>query len=133
MPACAPPTRRVRPNSCMSNKAASLTGALLSGKDAHARPHGAPETAPHVVSESSDALRQVTLALDPTRHRRLRLAAAHLDQTEDALMVAALDHYLDRVVSVLLDGRCACLEEGRSCGQGCPAASFSGTKSERAQ
>ena len=48
-------------------------------------------------------------------------------------MVAALDHYLDRVVSVLLDGRCACLEEGRTSGQACPAATFSAAKSERAQ
>ena len=96
------------------------------------RPHGAP-AAQHAADESGDPLRHITLPLDPTRHRRLRLAAAHLDQTEDALMIAALDHYLDRVVSVLLDGRCACLEEGRTHGQGCPAATFAGTKSARAQ
>ncbi|HJT07238.1 MAG TPA: hypothetical protein VJ747_09945 [Stellaceae bacterium] len=113
----------------MSNKAASLTGALLASKDAPVRPPAAT-AAPH--PESSDAPRQVTLPLDPTRHRRLRLAAAHLDQTEDALMVAALDHYLDRVVSVLLDGRCACLEEGRT-SQACPAATFSSARAERAQ
>ena len=118
----------------MSNKAASLTGALLSGKDGTARPHGAPDTAAaHAAAESSDAMRHVALPLDPVRHRRLRLAAAHLDQTEDALMLAALDHYLDRVVSPLLDGRCACLEEGRTTGQGCVAAAFSSAKSERAQ
>jgi hypothetical protein len=116
----------------MSNKAASLTGALLAGKDAPTRAHGAT-AAPQAAGESSDATRQVTLPLDPLRHRRLRLAAAHLDQTEDALMVAALDHYLDRVVSVLLDGRCACLEEGRTSGQACPAATLSGARPERAQ
>jgi hypothetical protein len=116
----------------MSNKAASLTGALLSSKDAHAHPPRAPE-APAATAESSDAPRQVTLPLDAIRHRRLRLAAAHLDQTEDALMIAALDHYLDRVVSVLLDGRCACLEEGRTNGESCPAATFSSARSERAQ
>lgn len=115
----------------MSNKAASLTGALLASKEAPARPPGT--TAPQGAGDSSEATRQVTLALDATRHRRLRLAAAHLDQTEDAVMAAALDHYLDRVVSVLLDGRCACLEEGRSSGPACPAATFSGAKSERAQ
>ena len=115
----------------MSNKAASLTGALLTSKEAALRPPGAA-SAPH-AGESSDAPRQVALTLDPTRHRRLRLAAAHLDQTEDALMVAALDHYLDRVVSVLLDGRCACLEDGRTSAQACPAATFSSARSERAQ
>jgi len=116
----------------MSNKAASLTGALLASKETPARPPGAT-SAPHAAGETGDAPWQVTLPLDPARHRRLRLAAAHLDQTEDALMVAALDHYLDRVVSVLLDGRCACLEEGRTSGQACPAATFSAAKSERAQ
>jgi hypothetical protein len=116
----------------MSNKAASLTAALLASKEAPLRPPAAT-AAPHPVGESSDAPRQVTLPLDPTRHRRLRLAAAHLDQTEDALMVAALDHYLDRVVSVLLDGRCACLEHGRTSPQVCPAGTFSSARSERVQ
>src|SRR5258707_1034551 len=87
-----------------------------------------------ITSEAVMALSQHgSLPLDPARHRRLRLAAAHLDQTEEALMLAALDHYLDRVVSPLLDGRCACLEEGRTSGQGCVAATFSSAKSERAQ
>jgi hypothetical protein len=118
----------------MSNKAASLTGALLSGKEGTARAPDAPgPAAPTAAIEGGDALRHVSLALDATRHRRLRLAAAHLDQTEDALMIAALDHYLDRVVSALLDGRCACLEEGRTTGPGCAAATFARAKSERAQ
>lgn len=118
----------------MSNKAASLTGALLSGKDATAQSQIAQATgSPLAAAEGSDALRQVALPLDAARHRRLRLAAAHLDQTENAVIVAALDHYLDRVVSPLLDGRCACLEEGRTSGQGCLAAAFSSAKSERAQ
>jgi hypothetical protein len=117
----------------MSNKAASLTGALLSGKDGAARAPSPDAPAAPPAAEGGDILRQVSLALDPTRHRRLRLAAAHLDQTEDALMIAALDHYLDRVVSALLDGRCACLEEGRATGPGCAAATFASAKSERPQ
>ncbi|HEX9488714.1 MAG TPA: hypothetical protein VF930_00430 [Stellaceae bacterium] len=126
----------------MSNKAASLTGALLSGKDSGARaptpspmrgPQGQGPAGPAAAAEGGDALRQFSLPLDPARHRRLRLAAAHLDQTEEALMLAALDHYLDSVVSALLDGRCACLEEGRATGQGCVAATFASAKSERPQ
>jgi len=114
----------------MSNKAASLTGALLSSKDGGHAP--APvESARHAPEPAADS-RTVTLPLDPARHRRLRLAAAHLDQPESMLMLAALDHYLDSVVSPLLDGRCACLAEGRTSGQGCVAATFAGVKSERA-
>jgi len=124
----------------MSNKAASLSGALLSGKDgtAHApstprvqRPQG--PAVPPAAAEGGDTLRQLSLRLDPARHRRLRLAAAHLDRTEEALMLAALDHYLGNVVSPLLEGRCACLEEGRTTGQGCVAATLASAKSERAQ
>jgi hypothetical protein len=110
----------------MSKKAASLTGALLAGKQAGAPPPAAPPT-------QAVALRHVALPLDAARHRRLRLAAAHLDQTEEALMVAALDHYLDRIVAALLDGRCACLEEGRGSAEGCIAANLASAKPERAQ
>jgi hypothetical protein len=116
----------------MSNKAASLTGSLLASKEVPVRAPDATAS-PNTAGAGGDAARQVTLPLDPSRHRRLRLAAAHLDQTEDALIVAALDHFLDRVISVLLDGRCACLEEGRTSGQACPAATFSSARSERTQ
>jgi len=116
----------------MSNKAASLTGSLLAIKEVPVRVPDATAS-PHTAGAGSHAARQITLPLDLSRHRRVRLAAAHLDQTEVALIVAALDHYLDRVVKVLLDGRCACLEEGRTSGQACPAAIFSGARSERAQ
>ena len=53
------------------------------------------------------------LRLDETRHRRLRLAAAHLRQSGHKLVLAALDHYLDRVVPGQLGRPCPCLEEGR--------------------
>ena len=124
----------------MSNKAASLTGALLSSKDGGARTplpaqgrQGQGTAAAVAAAEGGDSLRQLFLPLDPARHRRLRLAAAHLDQTEEVLMLAALDHYLDSMVSALLDGRCACLEEGRTTAQGCVAATFASAKSERPQ
>jgi hypothetical protein len=113
----------------MSNKAASLSGALLSGHTTTPLPSAQQPATPR----GADAVLPFSLPLDAVRHRRLRLAAAHLDQTEDALMLAALDHYLDRVVSPLLNGRCACLEEGRTSGQGCVAATFASIKSERPQ
>ncbi len=81
----------------MSNKAASLTGALLSGKDGAAHtlstsrvPSPQGPAAPPAAAEGGDALRQFSLPLD-------------------------------------------CLEEGRTSGQGCVAATFSSAKSERAQ
>ena len=60
----------------MSNKAASLTGALLSGKDTAAAAPG-PATPP--AAEGGDPFRQFSLPLDAARRRRLRLAAAMID------------------------------------------------------
>jgi hypothetical protein len=103
-----------------SPKVASLTSTLLAVKgDANA--HGftprhaplpqraaAPRSSRSPAKQEGEA--ELTLRLDATQLRRLRLAAAHLDHTEHGFLIAALEHYIDHVVSPLLDGRCACLE-----------------------
>jgi len=55
---------------------------------------------------------RVALRLDEPRHRRLRLAAAHMHKSVQAVMIAALDHYLQRIVANALDEPCPCLEHG---------------------
>ena len=100
---------------------ASLTEALLVAKGAaepsrftRARGGGigvARRTRP------TDGRARLALRLDDARHRRLRLATAHLRQSGQALLLAALDHYLDHVVPTLIDGRCHCL----ACGEAPPA------------
>jgi hypothetical protein len=47
--------------------------------------------------------RRLTLRLDPERHMRLKLAAAHLDISLQEMLIAALDAHLAR------EAPCACL------------------------
>lgn len=67
---------------------------------------------PVLPSRRVDVRTRVSLRLDDRRHRRLRLAAAHLRQSAQAVLLAALDHYLDHVVPAAIEGGCRCLEAG---------------------
>ncbi len=121
-------------------KAASLTAALLVAKGAAAPSAGGRgsgrgatlEFRPKPVREPSDGngedgMIRVTLRLPTARHLRLRLAAAHLGRNNQALMLAAIDHYIDNVLPLLIAGRCACLEQGRAVEGGCAALGFGRT------
>jgi hypothetical protein len=76
---------------------------------------------------------QISLDLDPTQLRRMRLAAAHLDQTEQAFLITALEYYIDHVVSPLLDGQCGCLEAEHKPRQDSHAIPFARQKSDLPQ
>jgi hypothetical protein len=94
--------------------AAALTDALLvvKGQAAPSRPVPLyPQRQRRAGRE--DARLRVPLRLDEARHRKLRIAAAHFRKSAQAVMMAALDHYLDRIVPSVLDERCECL-----CGHG---------------
>ncbi len=62
---------------------------------------------------ATDVRARVSLRLDEPHHRRLRLAAAHLHKSAQAVLQAALDHYLDHIVPTVIDGRCLCLGRRR--------------------
>ena len=51
---------------------------------------------------------KLSLRLDPERHLRLKLAAAHLRRSSQAIMLDALDAYLSTVTTAM-DGNCHCL------------------------
>ena len=119
---------------------ASLTSTLLVSKGSanasgftplHAAP--SPQRARPAPRPAKDEAQPLTLRLEPAQLRRLRLAAAHLDQSEQAFLIAALEHYIDHVVSPLLDGQCGCLETERKPRQGAPAISFARQKSDLPQ
>ena len=128
--------------SSSSTKVASLTSTLLVAKGnanvsgftalhaAAVPPRGGARPAPRPAKEEAQLL---SLRLDATQLRRLRLAAAHLDQTEQAFLVTALEHYIDHVVSPLLDGHCGCLETERKPRQGATANPFARQKSDLPQ
>lgn len=53
-----------------------------------------------------------TLRLDPERHLRLRLSAAHQHRSAQALMIEALDTYLQQCTPLFTKGNCVCREGG---------------------
>ena len=94
-------------------EAASLTDALLAAKGSAAPSRNGtshPALAGVRRIRREDGRSRVPLRLDEMRHRRLRLAGAHLHLSAQALLLAALDHYLDRVVPGKLAEGCPCLE-----------------------
>jgi len=118
-------------------KAASLTAALLVAKG-DATPSGrkserggtieflpkVKRSGPRRGGGGDDGMTHVSLRMPTARHLRLRLAAAHLGRSNQALMRAAIDHYIDTVLPPLLAGRCACVEQGRAPEDGCAALGF---------
>jgi hypothetical protein len=135
--------------SSSSPKVASLTSTLLVAKGganangftprhpAPGRSGVTPRAPAHATAAAKDAKEEgqteVSLRLDAAQLRRLRLAAAHLDQTEHSFLVAALEHYIDHVVSPLLDGHCSCLETDQKPRQVPPAIAFARQKSDLPQ
>lgn len=68
------------------------------------------------MAEALDALpadgklAKVSLRLDPARHLKLRLAAAHQRRSGQQILLAALDAYVEAIVPAVMDGDCACLK-----------------------
>jgi hypothetical protein len=69
---------------------------------------------------AGDGRVRVAFRLDEPRHRRLRLAAAHLRKSAQAVIQAAIDHYLERIVANSLREPCPCLERAQSAAAGKP-------------
>jgi predicted DNA-binding protein len=78
-----------------------------------------------------DGMTRLSLRMPTARHLRLRLAAAHLGRSNQGLILAAVDHYLDTVLPLLMAGRCACVEQGRDPVGGCAALGFGRAAPER--
>jgi hypothetical protein len=74
-----------------------------------------PPPAEAVPARSAEAPHKIAMRLSEAQHLRLRVAAAQMQVTRQALLAAALDHYL---TSVCASGRpdCACLRGEGGCG-----------------
>jgi hypothetical protein len=117
-------------------KRAALTAGLLVAKggaspsgESHAPEGGTVAFLPKDRQARSggggeDGMTRVSLRMPTARHLRLRLAAAHLGRSNHALMLAAIDHYIDTVLPLVVSGRCACLEQGRAPAGDCAALGF---------
>ena len=116
-------------------KAASLTASLLAAKgtavpsteraplDIGSNVERLPDPKPG-RAKTDDGMVRVGLRMNAVRHQRLRLGAAHLGRSNQALMLAAIDHYIDNVLPLLMAGHCACLEQGRMPAGQCAALGF---------
>jgi hypothetical protein len=61
------------------------------------------------ASPTNEDRARVTLRLDEARHFRLKLASAHMQQSLQEILNAALDHYLDQVGPEILRDGCVCI------------------------
>ena len=118
-----------------ANGPASLTSALLVRKGAAvpagyaalksaARAAHAVRPAEGTVPSAATPLRRrrserlpdprvrISLRLDADRYLRLKLAAAHLHENLQEVLIAALDSHLERMAPTVKNGNCACLEGG---------------------
>ena len=123
-------------------KAAELKGSLLVRKgtaapvavalpqrghpsnDAGASPAAAPAQRPGALRRDRLGRVRHSLRLDAQRHLRLKLLAAHTQQSLQDIILAALDDHLDRHGMGILDGNCACLKKGElsdECSEPCTA------------
>ena len=64
--------------------------------------------------DGSEPTVKIALKLSEAQHFRMRVAAAQLQVTRQALMSAALDHYLATVCAAGLP-ECKCLGPGKGC------------------
>lgn len=86
--------------------AAVLTAGLLAAKG-EAIPLRVSSRAPRTAAPNPRA--RVSVRLDEAQHLRLRLAAAHERKTVHAVLLEAIEQYLDRIVPGSVDPSCACL------------------------
>lgn len=100
---------------------APIEGSESRARPAPAGPAPAPGTGPTALPGDPPAgdprsRARVSLRLDDARHRRLRLAAIHLDASLQQVLTAALDHYLAQVTP-----DCPCMDShgAASDGQAC--------------
>lgn len=109
---------------------ASVTGLLLARKGEAGpssdrladsarwqKPSPPPALVVKAATPVNDAKLDVKIALRLTdaQHFRMRVAAAQMQVTRQALLSAALDHYLATVCAASVPG-CHCLTSGQGCG-----------------
>lgn len=78
------------------------------------RPSAPPPAQPATVSDKSEPMMKIALKLSQGQHFRMRVAAAQLQVSRQALVSAALDHYLTTVCAAGLP-ECKCLGSGKGC------------------
>ena len=112
-------------------KIASLTSALLVAK-APSAPTATSLGAkieflhksryPRVAGDQS--VTRVSLRMNKARHASLKAAAAHLGKSNNALLLEAIDHYIDNVVPLLMVDPKPAIAPDRAPGRTCAVLDF---------
>jgi hypothetical protein len=112
-------------------KIASLTSALLVVKEFAAPTatslvanvqflHKSPR---HRLAGDEGVIR-VSLRMNTARHMRLKLAAAQLGSSNHALLLQAIDHYLDNVLPMVMLDPNPAIAQARAPGETCAVLDF---------
>lgn len=92
------------------------------GERAERFPPGETARAPRVGqwrnARGSDDRVRVTLRVSRQRHLQLRLAAAHLDKSQQQILSEALDRYLADMAPSLVGHECPCLQRALAGSEG---------------
>lgn len=79
------------------------------------KPEGKPQPERTVRTRRRGPRTRVSFRIDPERHLKLRLLAAHLRRRVQEVLIAAIDLHLDEAAELIGSGRCTCLDKGRGC------------------
>ena len=92
----------------------ALAAAARAGRTRPLDPAGVASPKRRRSERLPDLRTRISLRLDPERHLKLKLSAAHLHRNLQDVLIAALDSYLDQIGPTVKEGTCACLETGCS-------------------
>jgi predicted DNA-binding protein len=121
-------------------KVASLTSSLLvvKGNEApEAMSRSANNQFLHKAARprlrGEDGVARVTLRMSAARHLRLKRAAAYLGQSNHALLLEAIDRYIDEVLPTLTAESGHSLVQERATGETCAVLDFARAQQDQRQ
>jgi hypothetical protein len=121
-------------------KIASLTGALLVVKGPEAPTASALGGNIQFLHKSSrprisgdEGITRVSLRMNTARHMRLKLAAVQLGSSKHALLLEAIDHYIDNVLPMVMGDRSPAVAPIRAPGETCAVLDFARAQQDQIQ
>jgi hypothetical protein len=121
-------------------KIASLTSALLVVKGPEAPTASALGTNIQFLHKSQrqrvsgdEGITRVSLRMNTARHMRLKLAAARLGTSKHALLIEAIDHYIDNVLPMLMVDQEPAVAPARAPGEPCAVLDFARAQQDQNQ
>jgi hypothetical protein len=80
-----------------------------------------------------EGITRVSLRMNTARHMRLKLAAAQLGSSNHALLLEAIDHYIDNVLPMVMADRNPAIAPARAPGETCAVLDFARAQQDQIQ